>query len=1224
MFMPGRASFLLLAVIASGLAAEFANAAQDQAASTDPDYSNVNDILNGQRTLLSIDDVVIAGMNLSNSRATMFALGTNDSKPNTSTPIAANTWGSGLLSYNYTQTYTARMWDMPNAATIVVGVDTNQKTPSSLSFPNLPFYVGPPAWAPSGAYFFDAVFGSHSYPSWQMLAVGDLNQDGYDDLFLNFADGTSVVATAGDVNDIKAGNSPPLTYGPPSKLDVLHYATVGDFNGDGKHEVAGLVQLPSGGLQLVIYTVDPKTLALSRASQTNLSKPGTPTYIRVGMTTGRFTAANHDQLVIAYMPHGGSKTTLELIDFAASSLAPQEKTTYDFGSTFGDKGGTMKVKSGKFGLPNSPYDQVVFVFAWYNNTRPVNSRTKYINLLSLNPTTLAWTPSSFFDFSNQQCGFDIAVGNFDNRQPDPLNPGKTQPNLNDEIGLLFGTCTATPGVPNSRGLSIISPDPKTFELSGSHFQNYVLTGLNLLNALTFTQSDTQGRSYVLGEPTRVVVSDTGQPSVIMATPPMHVDFIPATLGGSPEVLNLSAIPDGFYTTYETTSTEKEESSTTNTTSWGFGAQTSVSTSLEIGSVEDGFGAKASAAFSAAQELNGVVETEHGNYQSKNFSARVQTGFTDHIWYAENRFNIYVYPVIGRTVCPQAKPNCGASEQVPLTVEFSAPDDTKYLDVDADLLPWYQPPWESGNVFSYPATYAQLQQIIPNLQKLSQDNTWRTDGSTRTEETSWTTEATNGSSTSFGQNYSFETELSVAGACCGGLVTGSASAQVNLSSSTGFNDLNKAITSLGKSTGIGINKPGTFLTPVIYNYAVTPFILGEQPPPSKGDNRTDPSDITTSGLLRTAFVADPLSRSSGAWWKQAYSSAPDVALNHPVRWDIKALGLENPIPPNCRQAATKETTMDCAVLQPSFPNNPFASPFHIMRGFFITSTLNPGGGPQLTTAKAGDKLVLQARVYNYSLAAMPSGSHVHVRFYAQPWNAQTHQAIGDSVLVNNADVLLDPIPPFSDDPGARLNWVLADTTFDTMPYSNQYLTFWVVVWIEDGSGNLVPELGSHGLKSIPGTLKSIADVQTEDYSNNVGFYNSEFYVFPSQSAQTAEASLDGEPASIDIGKVQLSTTRALAGQTIDVSALLSASGNDASGVTAVFYDGDPHNGGKAFGLELSPYIAQNGTYQVLAPYHTNTCGTHQLFVVVGKDTPTEILRRAEPVRIDCTGLGSLQP
>ena len=124
-----------------------------------------------------------------------------------------------------------------------------------------------------------------------------------------------------------------------------------------------------------------------------------------------------------------------------------------------------------------------------------------------------------------------------------------------------------------------------------------------------------------------------------------------------------------------------------------------------------------------------------------------------------------------------------------------------------------------------------------------------------------------------------------------------------------------------------------------------------------------------------------------------------------------------------------------------------SEFHDMRGFFISNATHPGQGPQLETAKAGDKLSLQARVYNYSLAQMDPGAKVHVRFYGMEWNNTNNTPIGDSFLIGE-DVLA-PIPPFNSDPdGAPLNWVLAETTFDTTPYADKYLVFWVVVWSQD--------------------------------------------------------------------------------------------------------------------------------------------------------------------------------
>ena len=91
-------------------------------------------------------------------------------------------------------------------------------------------------------------------------------------------------------------------------------------------------------------------------------------------------------------------------------------------------------------------------------------------------------------------------------------------------------------------------------------------------------------------------------------------------------------------------------------------------------------------------------------------------------------------------------------------------------------------------------------------------------------------------------------------------------------------------------------------------------------------------------------------------------------------------------------------MNCAKLAPSSPADPWSSKFHDMRGFFISSSNHPGQGPQIESAKAGDKLALQARVYNYSLKEMAPDSKVHVRFYGMPWNYSNHTPAGDSFLI----------------------------------------------------------------------------------------------------------------------------------------------------------------------------------------------------------------------------------
>ena len=103
----------------------------------------------------------------------------------------------------------------------------------------------------------------------------------------------------------------------------------------------------------------------------------------------------------------------------------------------------------------------------------------------------------------------------------------------------------------------------------------------------------------------------------------------------------------------------------------------------------------------------------------------------------------------------------------------------------------------------------------------------------------------------------------------------------------------------------------------------------------------------------------------------------------------------------------------------------------MRGLFITPAAHPGQGSQLV-AHAGDQLMLQARVYNYSLKAMDPNTTVHVRFYGQEWDHTTNSVpvgpIGNSFLIGEAT--LGPIPPFNTDTD-NPNWVLASLPTGTV-------------------------------------------------------------------------------------------------------------------------------------------------------------------------------------------------
>jgi hypothetical protein len=185
-------------------------------------------------------------------------------------------------------------------------------------------------------------------------------------------------------------------------------------------------------------------------------------------------------------------------------------------------------------------------------------------------------------------------------------------------------------------------------------------------SLSFTQSDTQGRSLILGEPTKITISSAIQPSVAIGVPPMHVDFIsPDPVDGAPpQVMNLSAVPTGFKTTYEQDDSTGTASGATNTTSWSFGAKESVNASVKVGNPNTE-GVEASDTLTAAQNLKGSAEKDYGTYQRQTYNLSQTTGFGDEVSFIDSQFNIWVYPVIGRTVCPAETPNCQNSQKVPL-------------------------------------------------------------------------------------------------------------------------------------------------------------------------------------------------------------------------------------------------------------------------------------------------------------------------------------------------------------------------------------------------------------------------------------------------------------------------------------------------------------------------------------------------------------------------------
>ncbi len=293
----------------------------------------------------------------------------------------------------------------------------------------------------------------------------------------------------------------------------------------------------------------------------------------------------------------------------------------------------------------------------------------------------------------------------------------------------------------------------------------------------------------------------------------------------------------------------------------------------------------------------------------------------------------------------------------------------------------------------------------------------------------------------------------------------------------------------------------------------------------------------------------------------------------------------------------------------------------MRGLLVTV----GGlaGPQRSNATEGDDVYLQARVYNYSLKDITADNTIHVRFYRQPWDETANAASGDSVLIDEL-LLTNGLPAFNSETSTDPNWTTVTTTFGPTGLGDTYQVFWVVVWIEDASGDLVAELPAHGLSALPGDLTSIGDVplemvtisdttsrhHTTSFTNNTGYLHQVFYIASSTPAPLPEAT----PAStaLTVEEAKASSPSVARGGRVSLSARL-FSPIDRDGVYVLFYDGDPATA-TAFDIEVLSHIRRGGRHEVRVPYHARTCGLHDIAIVVA---PGKADETREHISVDVT-------
>ncbi len=1130
----------------------------------------------------------------------------------------------------------------------------------------------------------------NSGPKWTQLLLADFNQDGYDDVFQNHGNGYAI-HTAVDVNDPSKGLKRVHFQGiAAGVVATLSPPVAGDFNGDGVLEVAWLAAEPKDRADIFIYlaSVCPQAgltirgevcgrpfsvvpldtrrfadLAIKTGRKLNwpsstcsgCSDGGNQDWLAAGNYDGRSSLGSGDrtdELVYAV----ANNNTLEIhayrFDAALKPMSSPKKSLF---KNFGYNG--MILASGPINQ-FSQTDQLAVV----SIAGSVNESTE-LSVLSFDSALTASKHSldvkyEAFNKPGRMRAFPFARGLTMGRF-DPPVPGSAR-DFNSQIAVLYNTDDTVTSTRRTV-LQIYTvgdaSDPKPqFKSERIVAEKRFLPANLMQNLMPLQAGDLRGRSLLLGEPDTFQVESHLQPSVILGSPPQHVDYVTPAKANEPVVFNFSAVKKDFNSTYSVKVSNENQSSNKSTTSTGWALKESASLKgkTTFGPVEVEGELRQSL---DVAEKNTVGKT-FNTFQSKAFDASTATGFGDQVWYSSRRMNVYIYPVLGRYQCPDNKTSCGDSEKQPMTVVFSGPDNIRSnISATGRTLEWYQPVHVPGQLFTYPWDQHQLLLQNPQLKVLSQTNTgaFFTDDASTTRKINWSGSTGQSQSVGFSSSWKLGGGMSVAVGTPEDTYkkAGGVRGEVNfdMSYSQGLETLNTDSSKIGTSTGIAVQKSAAFPKPANYKFLVEPFVFGNDSKIQQTQNIKPDADILTRGPLQTLFVADPSDAGSGSWWStSAYKSHIDVGFGFPARWEVvsdKAAGLIN--------KATACIGGECALMDTPDASNLWNSSFYWLRGFYIQAN---GKGPQRTAARVGDQLQLSVRVYNHSLKNMSAGDQVHVRFYGQPWDPGNNQPVqGSSSFLIGQDSF-QSLPGFANN--SEPNWRLAHTDFDTSncgasPCAGQYLVFWAVVWAADTNQQaLRAELPGHGLNQnmAPAQLKQLLSaeqlnmqavfalgaqglmeqVQTSDqistsFSNNLGYYHQVFFIHADEQpklAAKAQASKinqadDRIQGRVNIVDFELSADRITGGEEVALTTQITSQGGGNDALQLLVYAQHESQAEKTLlDQELISYIKANDSYQVRVPIRPTTCGKQQIQVELDAGEPgqTGRLMATETLEVDC--------
>jgi len=802
-----------------------------------PDFSNVADILQGRRVLFPVDDIVVS-FNGGGQPTTTTILPTTGGSIGGETPYTA----SPSLGAPSLVVAAARMFNLPRAVVVTLFAGStnlhDQASGLSQSFPNTVAH----GLAPTMSAVTDLAGNGYA----AIVFIANLPEGGPSPSVPGGAIGTIMAANVNDpTQGFFYGTPMPL---PPETLFGFRIGGIaaGDFDGDGANEIAvsylGPCPPPCFGNPIVVAIFKPSVTTDAQGNVTALTlAPAGSVTIQAGaidamtLTAGKYLGSSSSQLALIYsgvVP--STPTTVQPIVVSPTSDPTQVSLTlanklvidqhiYSY----------ISAQSGPLDFFENTEQLVVLL----QRTNIVEGGT--LAVVTFDSQLNASVARSMPVPSPGMLQLGLGLGNFDQPNTD------TAPVTLQIAVLVSASC----GSGEEIGVQIYNVNPASnFEITVGGIGSAALLGCANNQGLWagIATGDTQGRSLILGPPSKLIAKHT-QPELVLGAPPMHVDYVTPANSTGPVVLNLSAVPQGFSSSYQTTVTDQTQSSRQATTSYANAVQSSISGGYKFGVGALG-GVTVKVGASAGFMHRKTIEKRYGQYASTTFDASTSTGFDDQVWFTEQTHYIYIYQVIGQTACPADEPDC--TDPAPVLVMFSGPTVTLKEIVGGATLEWYQPVHEIGNVFSYPWSLQQLQAAEGDIDLLTSADPdgFATDDSTQKAQATWAGQQSTTSTSGSTSNINWGASVSVtktAGVFGGPL----GSVDVSYNGSKAISTLNTLTTKVGASTGIGIVKPGTFPNPGLYQYSIFPYIFGDVVVPGTIQDIVLGTEVQTSGILR---------------------------------------------------------------------------------------------------------------------------------------------------------------------------------------------------------------------------------------------------------------------------------------------------------------------------------------------------------------------------------------